>query len=67
MRETERHELFVHWLTMVLQDNHGRAVVRAMVEEHEMPVIDEATGRRRPATTPRHRPVNFPQHDQPRS
>ena len=45
MRDAERHDLFVHWLTMVLQDDHGRAVVRAMVEEHEMPVIDDAAGR----------------------
>ncbi len=45
MRNEERHELFVQWLTLLLSDDRGRAVVRAMVEEHEMPVIDDAEGR----------------------
>jgi len=45
MRVEEQHELFVQWLTLLLHDDHGRAVVRAMVEQHEMPVIDDAEGR----------------------
>ena len=45
MRDEEQHELFVQWLNMLLRDDHGRAVIRAMVEEHEMPVIDDAEGR----------------------
>ena len=44
MQEAERHELFVYWLTMLLHDGRGRAVVRAMLEENEMPVIDFARG-----------------------
>ena len=45
MRDEEQHELFVQWLTLLLRDDHGRAVIRAMVEQHEMPVIDDAEGR----------------------
>lgn len=45
MRDEEQHELFVQWLTMLLRDDHGRAVIRAMVEQNEMPVIDDAEGR----------------------
>ena len=45
MLERERHELFVHWLTVLLHDDRGRAVIRAMVEQHEIPVIEDATGR----------------------
>lgn len=45
MRDEEQHELFVQWLNMLLRDDHGRAVIRAMVEEHEVPVIDDAEGR----------------------
>ena len=45
MRDEEQHELFVRWLTLLLRDDHGRAVIRAMVEQHEMPVIDDAEGR----------------------
>lgn len=44
MQEAERHELFVHWLMMLLHDDRGRTAVRAMLEEHEMPVIDLARG-----------------------
>ena len=45
IRNEERHELFVQWLNVLLRDDHGRAVIRAMVEEHEMPVIDDAKRR----------------------
>lgn len=45
MRGEEQRELFVQWLTLLLRDDHGRAVIRAMVEQHEMPVIDDADGR----------------------
>lgn len=45
MRVEELHELFVQWLTLLLRDDHGRAVIRAMVEQHEMPVIEDAEGR----------------------
>lgn len=45
MRGEEQSEIFVQWLTMLLRDDHGRAVIRAMVEQHEMPVIDDAEGR----------------------
>lgn len=45
MRNEERHELFVQWLNLLLRDDHGRAVIRAMVEQHELPVIDDAEGR----------------------
>lgn len=44
MPDAERHELFFRWLTVLLHDDHGRAVIRAMVEQHEMPVIDLAYG-----------------------
>ena len=45
MRNEERHELFLQWLTLLLRDDHGRAVIRTMVEQHEMPVIDDTEGR----------------------
>lgn len=45
MRSEERHELFLQWLTLLLRDDQARAVIRAMVEEHEMPVIEDAAGR----------------------
>ena len=45
MRGEEQRELFVQWLTLLLRDDHGRAVIRAMVEQNEMPVIEDAEGR----------------------
>jgi len=50
MPGAERHELFVQWLTMLLRDDQGRALIRAMVEQNEMPVIDDAATR---AASPR--------------
>lgn len=41
----EMHELFVQWLTSLVQDTRGRAVIRQMVEQHELPVIEDADGR----------------------
>lgn len=41
----ELHELFFQWLTTLLRDERGRSVIRTMVEEHELPVIDDAAGR----------------------
>lgn len=41
----ELQGLFVQWLTTLLQDTRSRAVIRAMVDQHEMPVIDDAEGR----------------------
>ena len=38
-------ELFVQWLTALLQNTRTRAVIRAMVEQHEMPAIDDEAGR----------------------
>jgi hypothetical protein len=35
-----RHEVFVQWLTMLLRDEHGRAVIRELVKQHALPVID---------------------------
>lgn len=47
MQGAQRHDLFVQWLTLLLSDDRARAVIRAMVEQHEMPVIDAATARTR--------------------
>ena len=44
MRGEERHELFLQWLTLLLRDDQARAVIRAMLEEHEIPVIEDAAG-----------------------
>ena len=44
--DVDRHELFVQWLILLLRDDQGRAVIRAMVEQNEMPVIDRAYGDR---------------------
>lgn len=41
----ELHELFFQWLTTLLRDERGRSVIRTMVDEHELPVIDDAAGR----------------------
>lgn len=59
MRDDEQHEFFVQWLTLLLRDDHGHAVVRAMVEEHEMPVIDFAHGERRATNRPACQPTDF--------
>ena len=39
-----RHEMFVQWLTGLLRDDHGRAVIRELVKQHELPVIDRDRG-----------------------
>lgn len=39
----EMQDMFVQWLTALVQDTRGRAVVRTLVEENELPVIDHAT------------------------
>jgi hypothetical protein len=59
MRDEEQHELFVQWLNILLRDDHGRAVIRAMVEQHEMPVIDFAHGERRATNRPACQPADF--------
>lgn len=41
----ELHEMFFQWLTTLLRDERGRSVIRTMVDEHELPVIDDAAGR----------------------
>ena len=41
----ETHELFVQWLNALVQDTRGRAVIRQMVEAHELPVIDDEAER----------------------
>lgn len=41
----ELHEQFFQWLTTLLCDEQGRSVIRTMMEEHELPVIDDAAGR----------------------
>jgi hypothetical protein len=40
----ELHDLFLQWLMLLLSDDRSRAEIRAMIEQHEMPVIDGATG-----------------------
>jgi hypothetical protein len=52
MPDADQHELFVQWLTMLLRDDHGRAVIREMVEQNEMPVIDDSDRR---SVQPRYR------------
>ena len=59
MQHAERHELFVQWLTMLLRDDHGRAVIRAMVEQNEMPVIDLAHRKRRATEMSMRQPADF--------
>ena len=59
MRDEEQHELFVQWLTLLLRDDHGRAVIRAMVEEHELPVIDLAHGKQLATKMPTGQPADF--------
>lgn len=44
-KDPDLQGLFVQWLTNLLQDTRSRAVIRAMVDQHEMPVIDDAEGR----------------------
>lgn len=41
-----RHEVFVQWLAMLLRDEHGRGVIRELVKEHELPVIEHLGNRR---------------------
>ena len=36
-------ELFLQWLTTILRDTRGRAVIRSMVEQHELPVIENGS------------------------
>ena len=67
MREEEQHELFVQWLTLLLRDDHGRAVIRAMVEEHELPVIDLAHGKQPATKMPAGQPTDFQGSNRPRS
>lgn len=45
MKPEKLQTMLIRWLTMLLRDDDGCAVIRAMVEQHEMPVIDLAHGK----------------------
>lgn len=38
--QAEPETLFVHWLGTVLRDERWRAIIRAQVQQNELPVIE---------------------------
>ena len=42
--QKEPEAMFIQWLGAVLRDEQWRAIIRAQVQEHELPIIEAGAG-----------------------